>query len=244
MKKLFTYIKLKMVGLLWRRKKRSPSASSRPAELYLTTARLYLDLFERCLLRSDLSALIISGTPTLAQLSEAWANIYSEYIEKNQSNESKYIFQLQADIFFLTDEIDQVESGLELLSKMTLFHQADIDLIAGQLKKIGYSFPFDADDEDAYQNDLMVCSNRLASKKYKLQNREMELEQYLQNRKDDTIDENYFGNWIRRLTKYLGIRLQKHDTTVDDFLGYQKDYLDDIKRQKDEADSIKNKSKR
>lgn len=191
------------------------------------------------MLHSDLRALVISGEPTIQDLSEAWANIYSEYIDKNQGAESKYMFQLESEIIRLYDEIERVDAGLEILSYMVLFPQSDIDRVSSQLRKYGYDYPFPSGDSDTFEANRQHCKNRLASRRYKLQSREAELSDYLKNRKAETIDEHYFPMWIRRLTKYLGVRMRMDNTTVDEFIGYTRDYLDEIKARSQEMENVK-----
>lgn len=180
----------------------------------------------------------------MAELAEAWANIYSQYIEQNQSAETKYVFQLEWEIVRLNEEIQRIETGLEILRSMVMFEQRDVDIVSTQLRKYGYAYSFDVDNPDGYQADIEHCMNRLSVKRYKMQTREKELEDFNRSRKDNTIDENYFATWIRRLTKYLGFRMRKDETTVEEFIGYTRDYLDEIRAHNREIDNLKNKNRR
>lgn len=175
----------------------------------------------------------------MAELSEAWANIYAQYIERNQGNESKYIYQLQADIVLLHDETMRVEAGVEILKQMKLFDQEEIDVVATTLRKRGYDYPFNVDDPEVFDNNLMMCTNRIANRKFKLQAKEKELTDYLASRKNDTIDETYFDRWMTRLSRFMHLRLRKPDTTVDEFLLMLQEYLDDVKAKQSEIDAVR-----
>jgi hypothetical protein len=232
MGKMFSYIKRKMGGLLWKKIKPANSASNQQAEWYRTCSQCPLDKFIRCLVDGDLSALIIRGNPSLPDLAEAWANIYAEYLDLNDDNETAYILLLQRDIALEQLAIIEVSTALNFLATAILdkhehfFHPSLIDV----LRRHDIDFPFDLKNREEYAQSIEFTLNRINSMQHLLEVKVKELDSYMADKSNNTIDALYFDRTLVRLARFRHCAvIRASEITVKEFVLMLKDFLDYMK---------------
>jgi len=163
----------------------------------------------------------------LTDLSQAWANIFFEYLDKNNANQVSYVLQLEREIVLLKDDIDQCESALVLIGQMIEFLSPDMYVIAPVLRKGGYDFPINTDKPEEITSNIDRIRNMLAGKKFKLQGKERELLEHKATQLDNTIKEDYFKKWLAVLSRFRNMMIiRSNEVTVDDFIYILNDYLE------------------
>lgn len=221
----------------WLKKRRGKSVSSQSK--YYQDLDLPLHNFIQCLIKSDLTQLVISGKPAQEDLAEAWANIYSKYLDINYENETVYILQLHKEITLLNCHVLEVETSLYFLSMM---YNADLVRI---LRNNGYKDKFESEDPIQYLPILEGIRGKLALKKLTLQSKEDEYKQYIKDRENDQIDDKYFIVMLMRLAKYQGVAvIRAKDISVNEFVVLLKEFLEFVRlNSKDIEDGDQRKNK-
>lgn len=221
-KRMCSSILMRLVSpSIWRKKLHAPSASSRPAALYRTCSSLPLDRFITILTTSDLTPLIIYGEPSLADISEAWANIYAEYMDINDDNEGVYILRLQSQIALLKNNLIEIETALYCL---TLEYRQDLIDI---LEDHGITIAADPSDFPAYLQAIESADASLAFARLQLETLTNEYIQYENNRQKQTVDKAYFMMTLRRLARFNHVVVIKPESiTVEEFVMMVRDYFE------------------
>lgn len=191
-----------------------------PLKLYLSCDKLPLDIFLKCYVQKDLTALIIEGKATGDQLAQAWASIYYEYIDLSESTESKFVYSLQKEITLLSDEIRNVETCIFYLSSEMLPYHAQQEDLKKVLK--GYNYKLSAEHTD---QQLMGIIGRLAPKKTQLESRIKELENYTSSTSEETPTYKQFEKILLRLSKHQGYSIRSKDITVTQYALLLNDYI-------------------
>jgi hypothetical protein len=208
-------------------------ASSPRWELSLRCDQLLLSNFKRCLIHGDLSALVIKGNPPQADIVQAWANIYSEYIDLSAGTEKDYALQLEADLTLLFSHISDTETCTYILSILPHFKQEAADILYGY----GYKYPWNKEDVTQNKKYYDIINNRLASKRMNYTNKEKELKNILKVREGGTFNDEYFDSMLDTLASWRKVAVI-HDTeiTVMQFIimlrNYVK-YVDSLKAKED-----------
>lgn len=186
-----------------------------------------LNVFIECLVEGNLKSLIISGEPTSEELAIAWAEIYSEYCDLNADNEQMYILTLQKEIILLNHEITEVETVIYFLSPVMLPYSKDKKSeLLSIIQKYDYDFKLDESALD-YTEQLEVIVNSLAPKKLQLLMKTRELDTYVAEKQNDSIDKNYFKKWLRILATFQKcVIIRPKDITVEDFVLMIKEFYD------------------
>lgn len=219
-----TSIILRKDWLIWLKKLPSKMVSSQRPALYHRCDQLPFDRFLRCLINSDLSALIIQGKPLEADIAEAWSNIYFEFVTLTDDPEVRYFAFLQRDITLLQHEIFTVETGLYLLSPVMMPFSIDHrDEIIESITKYGYKLKIDFLSD--YSDALQVIEFKLAPKKQKLANKEKELKEYLLSKADHAVTMEYFTKILMRLSKHQGYAIRPGDIMTTEYVALLKDYV-------------------
>jgi hypothetical protein len=232
MKRMFLYIAMKMAGLSWKKPKPESSASNQPAAWYHHCGHCPLDRFKTCLFGGDLSALTISGNPAIEDLAEAWGNIYSEYLDLNNDNETIYLLQLQKEISLLTDLKIEVESALYFLSLALLpgmqfiFREELVDILRAR----EFDYPFYLNNPDEYSQSLEAVTNQLSPYRLRLEMHTKEYQDYIASKSNETVDTNYFDRMLTRMARFRRVMvIRAAEITVKEFVMMIQDYLEYIK---------------
>lgn len=205
-------------------------------KFYKSCSETPLSVFIECLVEGNLKALIISGEPTSEQLAMAWAELFSEFTDLNADNEQMYVLTLQGEITLIHEEIAEVEGVLYFLSpEMLPFSITMKDELLNVLHK--YDYPHEIDvSEPGYVEQLEIIANRLCPIKLKLQMKMRELSEYNQEKKNDSIDKQYFSRMLVRLSKFQGFNIRAKDITVEEFVMICKEYNSYYKKQEEPED--------
>jgi hypothetical protein len=131
------------------------------SKLYHSINQLPLSKFIELQVDDNLSALIISGLPTLLELQIAKAQIEAEYADAMGDHEHKLYLALYKDITFLSITLSQIEMLIECLHQ--IYYEPFVKKLNGLLFT---NYVFDWSNPDAYHNLLKGCFNR--SRGYKL----------------------------------------------------------------------------
>lgn len=211
-----------------RRKDGSTSSNRQPSNTKSSLPLLYqdlslpLNLFIRCIIKSDLSALVISGDPKQEDVAQAWASIYNKYLDLNEDTQVMYALQLQKEITLLSSLVTEVETCLFYLS-INMFHEGLVRI----LKQNGYE----------YTGDVQIIRNQLAIKRQALESKSKEFKDYLAAHEKDEISETYFTKTLIRLAKYQGVALiRSKDISVEEFVVLMKDYIEYVNQNKKTLD--------
>jgi hypothetical protein len=219
-------LKSKVRGSLW-----NAAIDSRPTDIsgnmcYYSCSLLPLNLFIQCIPDDDISALIISGHPPDDQLHEAAAGIYSEYLELNKMNEQWYILLLKRDIGGLNFTITAVGHSLYFMSFEP--QKALADVIIGQ----GFKYTYSSEIIQTNIAEVDVIQQCLSEMKKEVQEKQKELDDYIECRKRDTFPISYFNNMLIRLSDNQGYSIRAKNITVIEFLKMVNNYLEEKKVKK------------
>jgi hypothetical protein len=193
---------------------------------YSTCEDCPLSVFMLCLKHDNSKYLHIKGTVNSEELTLAWANLFSEFIDLSQDNEQMYILHLQREIQLLSVEITEVETTVYFLQPACLFLSGDSEreVLVNVLREYDYPCEFDFTDPN-YPDRLEVVMNLLSSKKLKFQMKAKELNDYIEERGSDSFDENYFYRQLSRLAKFQRVAvIRPKDITVLEFIILDKEY--------------------
>lgn len=209
-------------------------------KLAFSQSKYYQDLslplynFIQCLVKGNLNALVIKGRPRQEDLAEAWAMIYSQYIDANAENDKIYSLELRREITLLRSHVNETETCMLYLR---VGFYPDLVRI---LRNNGYRDKFESQVPEEYERVLVVIESKLAMKKLALAGKEKEYKQYMSDKENDTIDEKYFSVWLLRLAKYQGVGiLRAKDITVSEFVLLLKDYLEFVRLHTQELEDAK-----
>lgn len=193
-----------------------PSDSS-----YTSCFDLPLYNFIQITLTNDLHWLVISGNPD--NLAELWSEILGEYSDISETPEMVQAFKLKKKIKFLSNKIDFVNI---LLNRLSLGKNTGvIELLVEQ----GFTFTF-----DDLPTDIERSRKRLSNDTAKLR---MALADYASLVKEDG-DIATLQSWedeLFELSKYRGFAIDKHKTTVSEFVAIRKSfkaYVEYLKKSK------------
>lgn len=123
---------------------------------HITT--LPLRNFIEVAVNENLSALTISGFPSVEQLSEAWATITQEYADAIGDSESRMYWMLYKEVFMLSMDMELVEVCYNLLKNVYVKSFGDQLLELADAK-----FILDPSNPEQYQHNLNRCVNRCKS---------------------------------------------------------------------------------
>jgi hypothetical protein len=181
---------------------------------------LPLSNFIRALVHSDLTALVVKGTPTTEATVDAWASIYSQWLDTSYESETIYVLQLQSEVVLLTSHVSEVETCLYFLA--TTYHEG----LLGVLRNNGYQLPEDFDNELEWLNGLQRIHNQLAMRKQALAGKVKEYDAYVAAHAKDEVTEKYFTTTLLRLAKYQGVAIiRSADITTAEFVSLLQDYI-------------------
>lgn len=229
-----TYIKQHKVRRSWWNRLLLRKASSQQWALLLRCDQLLLSNFIRCI-DGDLSALIIKGNPPQAEIAEAWANIYSEYIDLNAGNEPEYVLLLQRDVTLLHSHISETESAIYILSILPYFKQEAADILSAN----GYVYPWDKEDVNNNIQFYEIVNNRLSARRLQYDNKTKELRNIIEGRNENSTTPEYFDIILDNLAAWRKISvIHPDEITVKQFVIMLRSYIRFIDSRKEkEADN-------
>ena len=233
---MFSYIKKLMAPFhTWLNPQPDKKESSQSG-LYRSCRELPLDRFITCIVDGDLNSLVNYGYHTEADIAEAWANIYAEYIDLNADNESRYLSDLQKDISILRSEITIIDSILVCLSicYSKQLHE--------HLEK-NYDIYVILEPGNYIKNIQSLQSARayLAPMQLELDMKEKEYIEYINSRKNETISRDYFSRMLRALARFNRVvTIRAKDITVEELVYMIKDLIESTTKKVDYANPGEN----
>lgn len=233
---MFSYIKKLMARFHTWSNLQPDKKESFQSGLYRSCHELPLDRFITCIVDGDLNTLVNYGYHTEADIAEAWANIYAEYIDLNADNESRYLSDLQKDISILRAEINIIDSILVCLSicysKQLNEHLERNYEIYVILEPGNYSKNIQS---------LQSARSYLAPMHLELEMKEKEYVEYINSRKNESINRDYFSRMLRALARFNRVvTIRAKDITVEEFVYMIKDLIESTTKKVDYVDPGKN----
>lgn len=139
----------------------SPSAT-----FYRSISNLPLFKYRECVVRDNLSALIISGFPPETELRSAWLDIQQEYADVMGDSEQKNYLNALREVNLLNCTLQQTGICIEWIGKCLPFlpnetAQQAVDRFAADLNNfLDAAFVFDHNDPDKYKDNLVKAERR------------------------------------------------------------------------------------
>lgn len=183
-----------------------------------------LSVFIRCLCDNDLSAMLIDGEAAGDVLSEAWQNIYNEYLDltaKNGNNEVLTLLQ-EFDSFFYKHAV--IENTVTILR---LYYEQDLINI---LKGYGYHFQFNPEDPEKYHKDLDSVMQRSKRMILEMEIRRKQIESLQKANLGAVINRQYFDEILVTLSKFSGYHVNEDLVTVSRYCAILNLYISHCKQ--------------
>lgn len=176
--------------------------------------------FEECLLKNNLSALIISGFPKPEELDKAWKNILSEYTEMIGTAEYKLFLSVYKEYEMVKGDYESIMFLVKALRMCYSKYLADE--LNGILR---ITCRFNYKDQKSYQAEVDKCERRAAGVKLRVDLKKIEYESLSSKINKETgekqIDKNYFTSILITLSRHNQYRITK-DIFVNEYCEYLK----------------------
>ncbi len=142
------------------------------ATYYTSIHKLKLSAFIDCLIDGNYSVLVIEGEPAPDELLEAWAKIYSDYLDALGTADPSFIrfLMLSRDLIRLQTKHNKIESLLTVLQEV---YVAQFAAILRQL--INKPLRFDISKPEAYKKDIKTCVGILKGMELRISIKESEV---------------------------------------------------------------------
>lgn len=139
----------------------TPSPGSSSTTSYHRSAySLPLHLFIEIGVTEDLAPLIISGTPTVMELQDAFEAIISEFSSIVQNDKSDAILKMSRRLGLMQWEIMYVDYAIYYLEKLFALKQITHPETCTQLRRLGYDYKFDPANAYQYRRELGFVRSR------------------------------------------------------------------------------------
>lgn len=189
-----------------------------------------MDIFLECLYDQDYGGLIISGTPTDAQLQEAWRNIYRQYHElmSEEGDSGNILVEKIKEIQALNAKIILIDSIVKCLSM--LYDKQLIDVI----KAFGIPCRIEIlDDNEVVKKKLknVVAHAKLMIIEMKQAQQELDM---MQKDQTQTAGVEFYYDILSSISEYKGFNVPVNGITVIQFVR-------DYKRVKEYSIKVKRK---
>lgn len=212
-----------------------PEGTLLPASLHRECRTLPLNRFIEIMVTGDLRQLIISGTPTIMDLADAWSEIIEEYVSLVKTDKADSVFELFKKIKYtewLIAFIDKCLLGLKL--------QYDTD-IAEWISARGYGTIQPSTDREVYLRSiygietgaktLIVLLNQYTAEYKAVQTEKEELD----DNQSEAEKRFRYQKEIALLGKYQGQRIRPEEITVFEYAAVINNYLQEQKIRKKEV---------
>lgn len=172
----------------------------------------------------DLKALIISGQPATEDIAEAWANIFSEYLDLNQDNEAIYLLQLKSQIAVLQYILTEVATALYLL---TIDYRDElIEIITDN----GYDININSEefDTEPYMDAIARTAEQMAPDHLRFETMDKEYNAAVNSKNEEGVimDRPFFSQILRAIARYCHTPvIRAKDLFVDEYVFLYKDMV-------------------
>lgn len=188
-------------------------------ELHKSCETLPLSRFITCICDNDLSALIISGKHNVAELQNAWIDIYSEFVDLTETADKKAMFRLFQNILELKIKHLRVSRMVQYMAV-----QWDEDFV-NELRGMNFRYKYDTSRPNEYSKDLNMIMTRIKSWLIEIALLEDEYNAYEEKNKGEQPKRIYFIQSLVRLAKWQGGgRIDPDKTTVAEYCMIKNDY--------------------
>lgn len=184
---------------------------------------LPLSNFIKCLCDGEINALIIAGEVTLAELQSAWMNIFYEYIDLCKNSDMKAVLRLNRRLLVLRNKILEINLMVRFIAVQ--WNEEYVDT----LRSFGYRYKFNPLNKKQFTKDLDLTLSRCKRLETEKEIIELELKAYEDASLGEKPNREYIMSDVRKLTKWLNIRLDPAVITVEEFCGYKNDYHAEIR---------------
>lgn len=176
--------------------------------------------------------MVISGEPTQDELINAWNEIIFEYGSSIKTEHNQYLYDLQKQIAELKWHINYVENAVFYLRHK--YKQEFID----ELKSLGYHGPYNCDDHIQYQAQLDRVVSLCKTNVFDLDQLIDEYKSFHKALPGETgkQSEEDFEEWIGRLSRFQGYRIEQQTTMVTELIGITNSYFREMKLKTKQAE--------
>lgn len=191
----------------------NPPAS--PSGSWYSTLDLPLDRFFRCLVDSDLFALVISGRPSNNDLYNAWEVIYEQFLDATKDKDGLYKVRLLNRINLFDFRYRLIQLCLEFLRKAhspsvetTLRNQVRLDGVLDPADKIGYL------------RILQTAQNRSQHILIELETLQAECAILKGKGEGQAVTHDHCRNLTAQVSYFMKFRINPKDITTGEFASY------------------------
>ncbi len=181
-----------------------------------------MSVFIKVIVTQDLNHLIISGAPSMEQMSESWEKVLEAYLDDTCTDDDRYLMDLVATSSLLEFQITKAELILKYLN-----FRHDPDMIA-MLKKMGaatrgYPKAGSSNEKRVWRKSVIANVRRW---KHNLIEAEQEIERLTPTTTGEAkpIMASYFDDIFAKLSQHYHFHIDEKITTVSRFLAYYRDY--------------------
>ncbi len=178
-------------------------------KIHTSCSTLLLSDYIACQVSGDLTRLIIEGMPTPEQLQQAWQQICQEFFDLSEDKQASFELTLLKDIETLNLKIIIIQQSVELLQGYEIPQLIEI------LRKMGFNFPFDSDNETKYLADLKRVLSR--AKVFVLELNEKQSQLALISKSKESSQEvsiKYYDKILAILSQHMKYNIDETKITV------------------------------
>ena len=207
------------------------------ANWYRSIHELPLKHFETVYVDQNLFALVISGSPTIDDLSKAWENIQSEYADALGNADYKMYVSVYKEItlmnityeqiLFIVAPGDEEGNGKGILLKLcSPQFDTEVKFFANEINDLLRFRPrLNTNDPASYFAEVEKCYRRSKAIKIQLDMKRLEFEGVEKkfNKSGEQMEKSFFTSMLIFLSKHNGYKITK-DITVAEYCEYVKQY--------------------
>lgn len=202
---------------------------SRPEQRVLHRSNLYrgcsvlpMENFLQCLCENNLQALVVEGSATEKELTEAWVIILAEYYELR--GETSEQWQLSRDVLRLQNHLFLLDQCVEFLKIRWS------DSIAESIRSLGY--PFNPVDHTNYGTELNRVINKAKTKFIVLQQLIKQLADQVKKFDDKKPSRDYFDQMLIHIEEMQKVSYSMESLTVQKYIQLEKKYFQYVEQLK------------
>lgn len=192
-----------------------PSANdSALKNLFQQCSKLTVDRFQDCLIRNELSTLIIdtSGAqPSYDLLQDVWNKVYIEFCQLSQNETYNELFEKSKEIDLLSTKVFLAD---EIVASLQLGYSKELVKILNELGLMCDLKP--EHTGSAIFSKLNAVVGRAKKWVITIQQRKQDIEK-LRQKGSKEMDDNYFDDWLDAIGKNNGVYVEASKMTVSRF---------------------------
>lgn len=198
--------------------KKPAAAEPVPGDYYRSCSDLPLAVFIAILLGANINRLTLSGKPSTEELTAAWADIHSEYIDLIANSETRQFINLTKRINISISKLNRLETIVAVMQG--IYHPK----LAEELRRMGYDFPFNPEDKKQYTTDLAACISLSKTEWVELQGMQKEYEELTKKTHTQAYSRKYFDAVLVSLSKFMRYEVDESRVTVSKYCAIYQAY--------------------